>query len=112
MRSPGQGAAERRIHRVFVTQNTEYHLRRERCVAVRDRRSGEWLRGHLALRSELTGGVRFFSNGGMQPTGHAPTVGESLLFSAPGRDLVTSPLQGVERPARDVTRSYAAAFTH
>ena len=24
---------ERRIHRVFVTRNTEYHVRQDRCVA-------------------------------------------------------------------------------
>jgi hypothetical protein len=36
---------ERRIHRIFVTRNSEYHVRRNVCVGVRDRRSGEWLSG-------------------------------------------------------------------
>ncbi len=105
-------AGERRIHQVFVTQNTEYHLRRARCIGVRDRRTGEWVRGHLALRTELTGGVRFFDNGGMHPTRGLPEVGESLLFTSPGRDLVTSPLQAVERPPRDTVQHYSANFDH
>ncbi len=35
---PGMGCvgSERRIHRVFVTKNTEYHVRWQTCVAVRD----------------------------------------------------------------------------
>ena len=40
---------ERRIHRIFVTRNSEYHVRRNVCVGVRDRRSGEWLAGHMAF---------------------------------------------------------------
>jgi hypothetical protein len=54
---------ERRIHRIFVTRNSEYHVRRNVCVGVRDRRSGEWLAGHLALRSTVSGGLKFHDNG-------------------------------------------------
>ncbi|MFW5925388.1 MAG: hypothetical protein ACOCV4_04430 [Myxococcota bacterium] len=97
---------ERRIHKVFVTRNTEYHLRRDLCVAVRDRRSGDWLRGHLARGSRVSGGIRFSAQGGIVPNVGTPSIGESLFFEAGGRDLVTSPLVAVERPAREVVSTY------
>lgn len=100
---------DRRFHKVFVTRNTEYHVRRGLCVAVKDRRSGEWLRSHLALRNRVHGGIRFHRNGGIQPNTGTPRVGESLFFHAAGRDLVTSPVLSVERPPRATIRHYPAA---
>lgn len=99
---------ERRIHKVFVTRNTEYHVRRDLCVAVKDRRSGHWLRGHLARGSRVSGGLRFSARGGILPNVGTPNIGESLFFHATGRDLVTSPLVAVERPPREVVASYPA----
>lgn len=99
---------ERRIHKVFVTRNTEYHVRRNLCVGVRDRRSGEWLRAHLALRCQLSGSLRFSHDGGVEPRPGNPSVGESLFFQAAGRDLVTSTVVSVERPRRDIVEQYAA----
>lgn len=98
---------ERRIHKVFVTRNTEYHVRRDLCVAVKDRRSGEWLRAHLALKNRVHGGIRFSRSGGIMPNPGHPKVGESLFFHAAGRDLVTSPVLNVERPVRDTVRRYS-----
>ena len=46
-----------------MTRNTEYHFRDEFCVAVRDRRSGDFLPGHLAIQQRLNGGIKFFANG-------------------------------------------------
>ena len=108
---------ERRRHRVFVTRNTEYHFRDGFCIAVRDRRTGDFLEGHLALRRRVNGGLRFFSNGGIAPNGGEPLPGESLYFSSDGREggdastdrsreLVTSPLESVERPARALIDAY------
>src|SRR3954453_8016526 len=94
--------SERRRHRVFMTRNTEYHFRDGMCVAVRDRRSGEWLPGHLALRRQLFGSIRFFMNGSLLPNPGEPRVGEALFFASGGRDLVTSPLESVERPAKEL----------
>jgi len=99
---------ERRIHKVFVTRNTEYHVRRSLCVGVRDRHSGEWLRAHLALRCQLAGSLRFTEDGGVEPRAGRPGVGESLFFQAQGRDLVTSTVVSVARPARDVVAQYVA----
>jgi hypothetical protein len=103
------GRPERRRHRVYVTHNTEYHIRDRRCVAVRDRRTGEFLQGHLALHRSISGGVKFFANGGIAPNLGEPRPGESLYFASEGRDLVTSPLESVERPPREVVREYAHA---
>lgn len=97
---------ERRRHRVYVTHNTEYHIRDRRCVAVRDRRTGEFLQGHLAIDRSIAGGLKFFMNGGIAPNLGEPRPGESLYFASEGRDLVTSPLESVERPPREVVLEY------
>jgi hypothetical protein len=107
---------ERRRHRVFVTRNTEYHFRDGFCVAVRDRRTGDFLEGHLALHRRVDGGLRFFPNGGISPNGGEPQPGDSLYFASDGhdaegraptsRELVTSPLESVERPCRDLVEAY------
>jgi hypothetical protein len=100
---------ERRRHRVYVTRNTEYHFRDGFCVAVRDRRTGEFLHGHLALRRRVHGGLRFSREGGIAPNAGDPRPGESLYFASEGRDLVTSPLETVERPPRDIVAAYPGA---
>ena len=99
---------DRRIHRVFVTRNSEYHVRRNVCVGVRDRRSGAWLGTHLALRSTVSGGLKFHDSGSISATDGMPKIGESLFFVASGRDLITSPVISIERPQRDMVQRYAA----
>lgn len=103
--------AERRRHRVYVTRNTEYHFRDGFCVAVRDRRTGDFLPGHLAVRKRLHGGLKFFLNGAIVPNPGEPSPGEALYFAAEGRDLVTSPLECVERPTKDLVSRYPADAT-
>jgi hypothetical protein len=98
--------ADRRRHRVYVTRNTEYHFRDGFCVAVRDRRTGDFLQSHLALRRRVHGGIRFYLNGGIQPNLGEPQPGEALYFESGGHDLVTSPLISVERPSREVVEAY------
>lgn len=98
---------ERRVHQMYVTRNTEYHFRGERCVGVRDRRTGRWLDSHLAMDRRLSGGVRFFENGTAIPSGEAPRVGEALYFEEGGRELITSLLASIERPAKDAVSRYA-----
>jgi hypothetical protein len=97
---------DRRRHRVYVTRNTEYHFRDGFCVAVRDRRTGEFLHGHLALRRRIHGGLKFYLNGAIVPNPGEPQVGEALYFASDGRDLVTSPLEAVERPSREMVEAY------
>ena len=106
--NPSYHGTERRRHRVYMTRNTEYHFRDGVCVAVRDRRTGDWLPGHLALRRPLFGGLRFFLNGALLPNPGEPQVGEALFFGEGGRDLITSPLQSVARPDRETVEEYPA----
>jgi hypothetical protein len=75
---------------------------------VRDRRTGEWLKNHLALHSRITGALRFNRHGGIVPNTGNPKVGDSLFFQASGRDLVTSSILEVGRPLKDIVESYAA----
>lgn len=102
---PG-GGPERRRHRVYVTRNTEYHFRDGFCVAVRDRRSGDFLQGHLAVSRRVHGGLKFFPNGAIFPNPGDPKPGEALYFAADGRDLVTSPIERIERPAKEIVEAY------
>jgi hypothetical protein len=97
---------DRRVHRLYVTRNTEYHFRGEVCVAVRDRRTGQWLDAHLAVKRKLTGGVKFHSNGVAVPSCAAPRVGEALYFDEEGRELITSLLSSIERPSKQVVETY------
>jgi hypothetical protein len=99
---------ERRRHRVFVTRNTEYHFRDGLCVAVRDRRTGQFLQGHSALAGRIDAGIKFFDNGSIAPSAGEPRPGECLYFASDGRDLVTSPLEAVERPALQTVSMYPA----
>jgi hypothetical protein len=99
---------DRRRHRIYVTRNTEYHFRDGFCVAVRDRRTGDFLQGHLALRRRIHGGLKFYLNGAIIPNAGEPQVGEALYFASDGRDLVTSPLEAIERPSKELTAAYTA----
>ena len=54
----------------------------------------------------MHGGIRFYLNGAVVPNPGEPTVGDALYFATDGRDLVTSPLERVERPSRDVVGAY------
>jgi hypothetical protein len=97
---------ERRKNRVFLTKNTEYHFRGDRCVAVRDRSSLKWLPSHLAIGRRLSGGVHFHKNGAAVPVLDLPSIGEALYFGDDGRELITSTVCSLERPSRDVLKRY------
>jgi hypothetical protein len=98
---------DRRVHRMYVTRNTEYHCRAGRCIAVRDRRTGRWLDSHLAIQRKIAGGVRFFQNGTAIPLSETPAIGEALYFEEGGQELITSVLASIERPPPEVVASYA-----
>ena len=107
----GYAGPDRRKNRVFVTKNTEYHLQGERCVAVRDRRSGKWLPSHLAIGRRLSGGVHFHKNGTAVPVFDRPDLGEALYFADDGRELITSAVCGLERPSREMLDTYGTVTT-
>ncbi|MEZ4295722.1 MAG: hypothetical protein R3B70_12155 [Polyangiaceae bacterium] len=102
---------ERRIHKVYVTRNTEYHVREGVCVAVRDRNGGGFHTAHMALSLRMDGAVRVYSNGGLVPHANQPEPGDAIYFTyqrpdGEERQIVTSKLLSVERPAKAVVRAY------
>lgn len=106
---------ERRRHRVFITRNTEYHLRDNVCVAVRDRASKRWAEGHMALRLRVEGGVRVHSNGALIPILTPPGSGDALFFTyktteGEERQLVTSRIEEVARPPKVDVNAYPSLF--
>jgi hypothetical protein len=103
---PKYRGPERRQHRMYVTRNTEYHFRGDLCVAVRDLRTGTWLPSHLAVSRRLTGSVRVLDNGTAVPNLGTPSLGDALYFGDEARELITSKLCGVERPARQLVDAY------
>ena len=93
-------SAERRRHRVFYTRHTEYHLRGDECVGVRDRGSGRWLGEHAALRLRA---LRL-------PTvaESAAWIGQRIQFWGRGTDVLTSPVLEVGRPPREEIVAYVS----
>jgi hypothetical protein len=100
--------AERRRHRVFITRNTEYHLRDDVCVAIRDRAARRFRGAHIALNLRLQGAVKAGRNGLALPDEAEPHVGAPIYFTREDPDgreqqIVTSRVERIERPEeRDV----------
>ncbi|MBK8479598.1 MAG: hypothetical protein IPL40_00235 [Proteobacteria bacterium] len=93
---------DRRRHVTYVTQHTEYHCRGRECVGVRNRRTGEWVRDHGALRGRLAG-----ATDGGSPALDGPPLGLRLLFV--GREgVLTSRVEAMLRPPKEVLARYAS----
>ena len=84
-------------YRVYLTRNSEYHVRGLVCFGVRDRRSGEWVEAHWALTHKLASA--FPDATGHMRTVDLPVVGESLSFLVEGETRQTSAILGVEERA-------------
>lgn len=98
---------ERRRHKVFITRNTEYHVRDDVCVAVRDVRSKRWQVGHVAVQRKVEGAVRLFANGAVIPNLDEPKLGDAIYFSdGEDRQIVTSRVVSIGRPQKAVVLSY------
>lgn len=94
---------ERRRNRVYVTRNTEYHLRDDVCVAVRDRGSGAFRDAHIVVRLRLEGCIKITPKGGAAPGPLPAQVGDALLFmdempEGGQRQITTSRVEKIERP--------------
>lgn len=86
---------ERRHHKLFITCNTEYHLRDVSVVAVRKRGEEQFLSAHEALGMVLTWEF------------HEPGPGDRLLLVNPkGEVLVSSSVVAVERPPLEAVKQY------
>lgn len=96
---------ERRQHRLFVTQNTEYHVNSETCVGVRDLWSGQWRSDHPAVGRRLFGAVLPGPNG-LEPLDE-PSVNCLLWFENGESDILTSRLTAITRPSKQSADRYA-----
>ncbi len=92
--------ANRRRHRVFFTQHTEYHLRGDECVGVRDRASKCWQETHAALRLRALKLPPLYES--------ARWTGKRIHFWGSSTDVLTSPVLRVGRPTRDEIPAYVS----
>jgi hypothetical protein len=100
---------ERRKNRVLKTSNSEYHLRENRVVAVRDTTTRTWQQQHRALGETLVGGILVTDAGSYRINFEGAEVGERLCFS---NDLMTTPLREVARPSVETVDSYPISALH
>ena len=86
---------ERRVHTIFRTQNREYHMRGDLCVAVRDLVTQIWMSDHEAVGTSMDMKLpgEFF-------------VGRSLLLSSEQYRIRTSTVLSFERPHRETVDAY------
>ena len=96
---------ERRENVLYVTQNTEYHLRRGHCIGVRDLWSGRWRTDHPAVGRDLFGAV-LPGQSGLQPLDD-PEVNCLLWFENGETDILTSRLTAITRPPKSAISQYA-----
>jgi hypothetical protein len=105
---------DRRVRRVYVTQNHEYHCKSGICIAVRDTRTGVFIPRHPAVGKTMIGAFVLTEGGGVasisRPEDAVP--GQRVHFSDDLEDraeVTTSSLKSIDRPPRDVVAQYDAA---
>jgi hypothetical protein len=104
-----QGVERRRFF-TYVTRNTEYHFHDGICVAVRDRRTGQFLAAHVARGMRLVGGVNMSPLGPCLPKSEKPDVGDALCMTKSvesSHQIVTSRVEAIERPSRETVAMYS-----
>jgi len=88
---------------VYVTRNTEYHMRRDVCVAVKSRTPGIRGDGHSALNMRLEGHIQ---EGRMLPMPGPPKLGFRMYLARGNHDVFTSPVVEILRPSKKVVAQY------
>jgi len=104
----GYDGPERRIHRVLVTRNTEYHVRDGVCVGVRSVDTGSWISAHRLIEAHLVGGFAITPQKSLVPM-ETPQVGHRLVFANRAMDVVTSEVIAIGRPPKEAIPNYIAA---
>ena len=94
---------ERRIHHIFVTRHTEYHIREGICVAVKQNENQESAVSRQALNMRMLG---YYGPGTLCAHPGPPDLGFSLHFSIQSKFVVTSPVVAVKRPPKEIADSY------
>ena len=89
----------RRVHTVFMTENTEYHVCADLCVVVRHRKTGVWSAMHNAVGMMLA-----------TPINGQPIVGRHLMFRSENAFVRTAKIVDIARPGRSTVASYQLAW--
>jgi hypothetical protein len=100
---------ERRRHKMFVTRNREYHTRDGLVVGVRDRKTGIWVKGHGALLGSVAGALREGEEVGFVKDFTEVQPGDALCIYRGERGLVTSAVESIERPLKEIVQNYLKA---
>jgi hypothetical protein len=94
---------ERRIHKIYATRNTHYHIRRDRCVAVQEANTGRWLDRHAALDKKLMCVLRPKEGNQGEVARRDPVSGDLLCFEG---TVITTAVTEIDRPPKDIVQSY------
>jgi hypothetical protein len=84
----------RRVHTIFMTKNTEYHICSMLCVAVRHRQTGIWISNHEAVGMMLE-----------RPKDKL-YLGRSLTLISDSSKIRTSKVVDILRPGRTTVAMY------
>lgn len=103
----GYAGADRRRHKVYVTHNTEYLTRDDVCIAVRDRRTGQWVPNHKALGHKMCGAIHTPRTPEEFPFRRTPVPGDQVVFdNGKKHHVITSELERVTRPPRELVQQH------
>lgn len=94
---------DRRVHKVYITKHTEYHVRDGEVIAVRPRGTKLWLEDHNALHMKIQGKI---VPGAFLPQPGPPRPGERIYMATQENDVVTSPIVAIVRPPRNTVAAY------
>jgi len=89
-----------------MTRNTEYHFATPVCVAVRGPSDGRVASGSFGSPAPPFRQHTFLHERRAAPESGEPKIGEALFFGEGGRDLITSPLESVARPPKELVADY------
>jgi hypothetical protein len=85
---------------LYLTHYSEYLVRGDFCVGVRDRRSGTWQPSHAATRAYVLGSQATLHSTPATPwLGDGARVGERLCLRTSACQIVTGPIIAVETPS-------------
>jgi len=94
---------ERRIHVVYVTKHTEYHVRDGVCISVQEKGDPQPAASRRALNMRVAG---YFGPGSLSTHPGPPETGFSIHFANDAAFVVTSPVLAVKRPPKEVVETY------
>src|SRR5258708_39893227 len=98
----GFAGLERGRNKLFVTRNSECFTHDGVWLRVRDRRRNEWIDGHQAIGHRLTAALHIPQSADESPVHAVPEPGDTLIFESGPHKVLTSALERVSRPPREL----------